>query len=215
MDRSGAELGARVVGFEAYLSSPEEEWTRDDGGVLQMFASGMSMYACSLCACGKWSSHLSLEVDGIPLTTFAALLLRSAGSGGKPLDKASAEIAPLWNTMLLYKVGQQNPSCSAVEEILSDKTRMCISGYYHSEQEVAEVQQAAANKNGGTEFQVLFDTKPFEGFPEDPPIELPEKVRQCECVCRKCFKVQHCDFICDVAGLEIPFEIHQSGVSES
>jgi len=137
MERPGSLLGARVIRFEAYLSSPDEEWIGGDGGAVQMFASG---------------------------------------SWGVPRDVPSAEIAPFWNTMLLYEVGQRKPTYTAVEEVFSDKTRMCISGYYHSTQVAADMPVPPVAKKKGDTMEVMpLITEPFKDLPEEPSVELPEK----------------------------------------
>lgn len=62
-------------------------------------------------------------------------------------------------------------------QVFSDKTRMCISGYYHSTEKVEEIITVKPEQKKDTLELRTLHTKQFEGNPEEPGLELAEEVR--------------------------------------
>jgi len=84
-------IGTRVVTFVLYLNTPDEVWTEDEGGALELY--------------GTENDKLLLE--------------------------PSKKLPPLFNQATLFLV-EPTKSYHAVEEILGDRTRVSLQGWFHA-----------------------------------------------------------------------------------
>ena len=97
-------IGTRRVSYIIYLTDPDEEWTAEDGGALELFP---------------------LEKESI--TDRGPEL---GGKQGIPTNVPTCNILPKFNRMALFTV-QPGRSYHSVQEVFADKPRISISGWFH------------------------------------------------------------------------------------
>lgn len=96
-------IGTRCISYIIYLPDPDEPWTTEDGGAVELF----------------------------PLDP-ASVVNTDAGNQGVPLSLPTKTILPIFNSMLFFAV-QPGRSYHAVQEVFSKtRPRLSISGWYHT-----------------------------------------------------------------------------------
>jgi Rps23 Pro-64 3,4-dihydroxylase Tpa1-like proline 4-hydroxylase len=100
-------IGTRCVSYIIYLTDPDEEWTVEDGGALELY---------------------DLEPDSIVLNSSNDTETRQ----GVPQVFPSLNILPKFNSMAIFAV-QPGRSYHSVQEVFSDNSpRLSISGWFHA-----------------------------------------------------------------------------------
>eukprot|EP01038_Epipyxis_sp_PR26KG_P010541 gene10541-14163_t len=95
-------IGTRRVSFIIYLSDPDVEWTKEDGGAIELYP-----------------LDITNSFDEMPPTQ------------GIPQSIPTKTILPTYNSMLIFTV-QPGRSYHSVQEVFNKETpRLSISGWYH------------------------------------------------------------------------------------
>ncbi len=96
-------IGTRRVSYIIYLSDPDEPWTAEDGGAVELY----------------------------PLEPSSTVKYDDAGEQGVPVPLPTKSHIPIFNSMLFFTV-QPGRSYHSVQEVFSKtRPRLSISGWYH------------------------------------------------------------------------------------
>lgn len=98
-------IGTRCISFIIYLTDPDEQWTAEDGGALELY----------------------------PLDESQGVTTINGAIQGVPAALPTKNILPTFNSMAFFAV-QPGRSYHAVQEVfVEDKPRLSISGWFHAE----------------------------------------------------------------------------------
>jgi Rps23 Pro-64 3,4-dihydroxylase Tpa1-like proline 4-hydroxylase len=97
-------IGTRKISFIVYLTDPDLEWTKENGGQLELYPS-------------------------IPASSTSSTSTTSTSSIPSPIP--SKTILPIFNTCAFFEV-VPNKSFHSVQEVFTDTPRMSIQGWYHA-----------------------------------------------------------------------------------
>ena len=130
-------IGTRRVSYIIYLTDPDDEWTDNDGGALELY----------------------------PLDSSSIIDKGLSGGGlqGNPEAIPTTNILPIFNTMALFAV-QPGRSYHSVQEVyVQNKPRLSISGWFHGPTppigcDAASLKQIMTTGD---------DDRPFENFSEN------------------------------------------------
>ena len=122
-------IGTRKISYILYLTEPD--WTDDEGGALELY-----------------DSYASASDGPTPNTGSAA----SSSSAAKedvarrePKTCPSKTLLPLFNSMAFFVV-EPGVSFHAVQEVLGDRPRLSVQGWYHAASVPEHVEHATLNR---------------------------------------------------------------------
>jgi len=105
-------IGTRRISYIIYLTDPDDPWTAEDGGALELYPLIDSSVV----------STTSVTEDGKTVQL----------QQGVPASLPGGTLLPTYNTMLIFAV-QPGRSYHSVQEVFSaEKPRISISGWYHA-----------------------------------------------------------------------------------
>ena len=107
-------IGTRRISYIIYLTDPDDPWTAEDGGALELYPLIDSSIVTTTSETGDGKGTVQTVQQGVPTSLPGGTLL------------------PLYNTMLIFAV-QPGRSYHSVQEVFnSEKPRISISGWYHA-----------------------------------------------------------------------------------
>ena len=133
-------IGTRCVSFIIYLTDPDEPWTAEDGGALELYPLD--------------------ETEGVTVTHGAPQ--------GVPSPIPTTSLLPIFNSMALFTV-QPGRSYHAVQEVFTDeKPRLSISGWFHAATPPVGSDMASLCQIMNKETPRPFENIPVDTFPPPP-----------------------------------------------
>mmetsp|Transcript_16073 Transcript_16073/g.27132 ORF Transcript_16073/g.27132 Transcript_16073/m.27132 type:complete len:423 (+) Transcript_16073:82-1350(+) len=107
-------IGTRCVSYIIYLPDPDDAWTPQDGGAVELYPLEESSAVIE-----KTNDKNNKDASTGPMKQ------------GVPNSLPTKNILPSFNTMLMFTV-QPGRSYHSVQEVFSSKPRFSISGWYHA-----------------------------------------------------------------------------------
>jgi prolyl 3-hydroxylase /prolyl 3,4-dihydroxylase len=133
-------IATRCISFIIYLTDPDEEWTAQDGGALELY----------------------------PLDESQGITTINGAPQGVPAALPTKNILPTFNSMAFFAV-QPGRSYHAVQEVfVEDKPRLSISGWFHAESppvgsDMASLSQIMSKGDNSIPFEPI----PADTFPAE------------------------------------------------
>jgi Rps23 Pro-64 3,4-dihydroxylase Tpa1-like proline 4-hydroxylase len=134
-------IGTRRVSYIIYLSDPDESWTAEDGGAIELY----------------------------PLESSSIVKYDDAGEQGIPVPIPTKAHIPFFNSMLFFTV-QPGRSYHSVQEVFSKtRPRLSISGWYHGATPPIGSDRSSLKQimTSGDDMRPFLPISPSDGLPNN------------------------------------------------